>query len=494
MSFVEDSLSANASHHMFKAVVSHAYAYGFIYPSSAIYEGLQATYDYGPYGIALKRNVQEFWWKSMTQLQENIVGIDAAIMMHPTTWKASGHLDGFTDPMVDNKDSQKRYRVDWLIEAHAAQLVSQGQPTQAKKLLEAMGNYLALGDLAGIDALMQEFAIVCPLAKTANWTAVRQFNLMFATQVGAQEDATTLYLRPETAQGIFVNFLNVQKSARMQIPFGIAQIGKAFRNEIVARQFIFRMREFEQMEMQFFVPPGTEQTWFDYWQARRKVWYNVLGISDEKLRFHPHQQLAHYATAAVDIEYAFPFGSKEVEGIHSRTDFDLRNHAHYARKKIEYFDPELNKSYIPYVIETSVGLDRLILMLLSNAFTQEKETTDGCKVRTYLRFPPPLAPIKAAIFPLVKKDGLETKALKLWNHLKCDFAVGYEASQSIGRRYTRQDLIGTPYCITVDYQTLEDDTVTIRERDSREQHRMASAAVADFLHNKTSIKSLLLQV
>lgn len=482
------------SNHRFKELIAHAQAYGFIYPSSEIYDGLQSIYDYGPYGIALKRNLQNFWWQSMTQLHQNIVGIDAAIMMHPTTWKASGHLDGFTDPMVDNKDSKKRYRVDLLIEEHAMQLVTQGKSAEAKALMEEMEACLQAGDLPGLDQLLQRFSIICPLSKTAHWAPVRQFNLMFSTQMGAQNDATTIYLRPETAQGIFLNFLNVQKTARMKIPFGIAQVGKAFRNEIVARQFTFRMREFEQMEMQFFIQPGTEERWFNYWQESRKAWYSSLGIHQQKINLHPHKQLAHYATAAVDIEYAFPFGFKEVEGIHSRTDFDLKNHAHYAKKKLQYFDPDLKKSYTPYVIETSVGLDRLVLMLLSNALEKENNLADDKGERTYLKLPPPLAPIKAAIFPLVKKDGLAETALALFNKLKYDFTLIYEEAQSIGKRYTRQDLIGTPYCITIDYQTLEDETVTIRERDSMAQHRIKMAEVAGHLHTTTNIKSLLLQL
>lgn len=482
------------SNDRFKELIAHAQAYGFIYPSSDIYDGLQSIYDYGPYGVALKENLKNFWWRSMTQLHKNIVGIDAAIMMHPTTWKASGHVDGFTDPMVDNKDSKKRYRVDTLIEEHAMQLIAQGQTHQAKELIAKMESCLEACHLSGLDALLQSWSITCPLSKTAHWTPVRQFNLMFSTQVGTQNDGTTIYLRPETAQGIFLNFLNVQKTARMKLPFGIAQIGKAFRNEIVARQFTFRMREFEQMEMQFFIQPGTEQEWFNYWQTSRKDWYNVLGIKHDTINLHPHKQLAHYASAAVDIEYAFPFGCKEVEGIHSRTDFDLKSHAYYAKKKLEYFDPQLQKSYIPYVIETSVGLDRLVLMLLSNGLTKENNTSDTTAVpnRTYLKLPPPLAPIKAAIFPLVKKDGLAEKAMALFDELKYDFPLVYEETGSIGKRYARQDLIGTPYCITIDHQTLLDETVTIRERDSMAQHRINITALSGHLHSTTSIKLLLL--
>ncbi len=482
----------DGSGHTFKELIAHAQAYGFIYPSSEIYDGLQSIYDYGPYGVALKRNVQSFWWQSMTQLHRNIVGIDSAVMMHPTTWQASGHIDGFKDPMVDNKDSQKRYRVDLLIEEHAAQLVAHGKASQAKVLVDQMEQCLQHNNLTGLDQLLQAFAIACPLSKTTNWTPVRQFNLMFSTQIGAQNDATTVYLRPETAQGIFLNFLNVQKTTRMKIPFGIAQVGKAFRNEIVARQFTFRMREFEQMEMQFFIQPGTEKIWFEYWQETRKAWYNHLGIENEKINIHAHTQLAHYATAAVDIEYAFPFGCKEVEGIHSRTDFDLRNHQQYAKKNLQYFDPNLKKSYTPYVIETSAGLDRLVLMLLNNALQKEHNTS--APPRTYLKLPPPLAPIKAAIFPLVKKDGLPEKALALFDQLKYDCPLVYEEAQSIGKRYARQDLIGTPYCITIDYQTLEDETVTIRERDTTLQRRIYMTEIASHLERSTSIKSLLLQL
>ena len=482
----------------FKEIVSHAQAYGFVYPSSDIYDGLQAVYDYGPYGIALKQNLKNFWWQSMTQLHQNIVGIDSSILMHPTVWKASGHVDGFTDPMIDNKDSKKRYRVDLLIENHAAQLETEGHSLEAKALIDLMQGYLCDENLSGLDQLIKQYNIVCPVSKTANWTPVRQFNLMFSTQLSAQNEARTGYLRPETAQGIFVNFLNVQKTVRMKIPFGIAQIGKAFRNEIVARQFLFRMREFEQMEMQFFVQPGTEQKWFDYWKSTRKAWYKVLGVDEHKLTIHPHKKLAHYASEAIDIEYAFPFGFKEVEGIHSRTDFDLANHEKYSKKKMQYFDIDLQKSYTPYVIETSVGLDRLVFMVLCNSFVSRNidQSMDKAQQtsRTYLKLPPQLAPVKAAIFPLCRKDGLPDKALQVWHKLKYDFPLIYEDTQSIGKRYVRQDLIGTPYCITIDYQTLQDQTVTIRERDSMEQYRMDIDQVSTFLRKNTSIKSLLLQL
>ncbi len=475
------------------AIVAHAKEYGFIFPSSEIYDGLQAVYDYGQYGAALKRNLQNLWWQSMTQLHSNIVGLDAAILMHPKIWKASGHIDSFEDLMVDNKDSKKRYRVDVLIENQAAELDAQGKNQQAQILLAKLQDLLKQDDLGGLHTLLLAEKMVCPVSKSANWTEVRRFNLMFATKLGAQEDeADTIYLRPETAQGIFVNFLNVQKTARMKVPFGIAQIGKAFRNEIVARQFIFRMREFEQMEMQFFIQPGTDKPWFDYWREARWQWHLALGLPANKLRIKPHDKLAHYAQAAVDIEYQFPFGYKEVEGIHARGDFDLKNHELAAKKKLQYFDPELNQNYLPHVIETSVGCDRLILMLLCEAFTQESIVAEGeTKERTYLKLHPALAPIKAAIFPLLKKDELPQKAQQIFDSLKYDLPLVYEENQSIGKRYARQDLIGTPYCITVDHQTLSDDTVTLRERDSMQQQRIPTSKLREFLLEKVSFKTIL---
>ena len=477
-----------------QTIVVHAQQYGFIYPSSEIYEGLQAVYDYGPYGVALKRNVQNLWWQTMTQLHADIVGIDAAILMHPRTWEASGHLASFEDLMVDNKDSQKRYRVDTIIEQHAAALSAQGMPTQADRLLTKMHSLLQTQDLVGLHTLLLEEHIQCPVSHTSNWTAVRRFNLMFSTKLGAEADeAHTIYLRPETAQGTFANFLNVQKTVRMKVPFGIAQIGKAFRNEIVARQFIFRMREFEQMEMQFFIRPGSEAYWFDYWQKARWQWHLALGIPKIQLRIQAHDHLAHYAQAAVDIEYAFPFGYKEVEGIHARSNFDLRSHEKYSKKKLQYFDPEPKQSYTPYVIETSLGCDRLVLMLLCQAFTQVmvKEVGERQKMRTYLKLHPALAPVKAAILPLVKKDKLPEIAKQIFEDLKYDLLLTYEEGLSIGKRYARQDLIGTPYCITIDYQTLEDNTVTLRERDSTHQHRMPISTLKQYLLEQVSLKSIL---
>lgn len=482
--------------HPLQAVIAHAKEYGFLCPSSEIYDGLQAVYDYGPYGATLKRNLQNLWWRSMTQLHQNIVGIDASIFMHARTWHASGHIDSFSDPLIDNKDSKKRYRADALLEAHATTLTRQGHTQEAAALLKAMHQLLQAQDLVGLHQLIVSAGIKCPIAKTSHWTAVRQFNLMFSTQVGAlEEEAETIYLRPETAQGIFVNFLNVQKTARMKVPFGIAQIGKAFRNEIIARQFIFRMREFEQMEMQFFVRPGTEGVWFDYWKQQRLQWYLALGIPSTQLSIHPHKHLAHYAQAAVDIEYAFPFGQKEVEGIHSRTDFDLKNHATHSKKKLQYFDPEINQNYIPYVIETSLGCDRLVLLLLCQGLVQERVIEgEQQKTRTYLRLPPALAPIKAAILPLTKRDGLPEKAQKIVTELHLDFPVVYEESASIGKRYARQDLIGTPYCITVDHQTLEDDTVTLRERNSMQQQRLPAQTLRNFLFEKVALQSILKKI
>ncbi|NBA86244.1 glycine--tRNA ligase [Emticicia sp. CRIBPO] len=475
-------------------IIAHAKEYGFVFPSSEIYDGLQAVYDYGQNGVELKNNLKTAWWKSMTQLYDNIVGIDASIFMHPTTWKASGHVDGFNDPMIDNKDSKKRYRADQLLEGRAEEYAANGQQDKSAALLAETGRLLSAEDLDGVRELIISENIVCPISKTANWTEVRQFNLMFSTQVGSVADeSSTIYLRPETAQGIFVNFLNVQKSGRMKVPFGIAQIGKAFRNEIVARQFIFRMREFEQMEMQFFVRPGTENEWYEYWKETRLKFHKAIGLPAEKLKYHDHDKLAHYAKAAVDIEYQFPFGFREMEGIHSRSDFDLKNHQEYSKKKQQYFDPELDESgkpygnYIPYVVETSVGADRLFLATLSNAFVQET----GEKERTYLKLHPALAPIKAAVLPLVKKDGLAEIAQDITKSLKPYFRTVYDDGAAIGKRYTRQDLIGTPFCIAVDYETKDDNCVTIRHRDTMEQERVPIAALKDKIGEQVAMERIL---
>ena len=483
-----------------QAIISHCKEYGFIFPSSEIYDGLSAVYDYGQYGSELKKNIRDYWWKSMTQLTDNIVGIDAAIFMHPTTWKASGHVDNFSDPMIDNKDSQKRYRVDHLIESYADELEAESLKQEAggrkqeaerlrleaKEILETMDRLLAKNDFDGLKKLIEEKNIKCGISGTSNWSDVRQFNLMFSTQLGSlAEEASEIYLRPETAQGIFVNFLNVQKTGRLKIPFGIAQTGKAFRNEIVARQFIFRMREFEQMEMQFFIRPGTQKEWYEHWKETRMKWHLSLGISPDKFRFHDHVKLAHYADAACDIEYLFPMGFKEVEGIHSRTDFDLKNHQEYSKKKLTYFDTELNQHYIPYVIETSIGLDRTILMILSEAYEEEDLSTDEKKdSRVVLKFPPGLAPVKLAILPLVKKDGLPEIAKELMASCRSQFRCFYEEKDTIGKRYRRMDAIGTPFCVTIDYQTKEDRTVTIRYRDSMQQERVSIDSIREIVEKQ----------
>ncbi len=504
---------------LLKKVIAHAKEYGFIFPSSEIYDGLSATYDYGQNGVALKNNIKEYWWKAMVQLHENIVGIDAAIFMHPTTWKASGHVDAFNDPMIDNKDSKKRYRADVLVEDYTAKLEQKIDKEVAKaakrfgddfdeemfrktnprvqkyqqqigEILQRLGKSLTDNNLDDVKALIEELEIADPVSGSRNWTDVKQFNLMFGTKLGATADtATDLYLRPETAQGIFVNFLNVQRTGRMKIPFGIAQIGKAFRNEIVARQFIFRMREFEQMEMQYFVAPGTELEAYEHWKKKRMEWHLALGLGKENYRFHDHEKLAHYANAASDIEFNFPFGFKELEGIHSRTDFDLNSHQEYSGKKLQYFDPERKESYVPYVVETSIGLDRMFLALFSKGL-QEETLGDGSE-RVVLKLPAALAPVKAAILPLVKKDGLPEIGQRIFDSLKLDFQVEYDEKDSVGKRYRRHDAIGTPICITIDHDTLEDDTVTIRYRDTAEQKRVAINELSSILENEVSMKALL---
>ncbi len=503
----------------FKKVISHAKEYGFILPSSEIYDGLSAVYDYAQNGVELKNNIRNYWWKSMVQMHDNIVGIDAAILMHPTTWKASGHVDAFNDPLIDNKDSKKRYRADVLIEDYVAKIEDKVEKEIAKAakrfgdafnlnefvttnqrvieyrekqqvILSRMAKSLENEDLADVKALIEELEIACPVSGSRNWTEVKQFNLMFGTKLGASADtAMDLYLRPETAQGIFVNFLNVQKTGRMKIPFGIAQTGKAFRNEIVARQFIFRMREFEQMEMQFFVRPGEQKKWYEKWKETRLKWHLSLGLGDEFYRFHDHEKLAHYADAAADIEFKFPFGFKELEGIHSRTDFDLASHEKYSGRKLQYFDPELNESYIPYVVETSIGLDRMFLAMFSANLIDE--TLEDGSVRTVLKLPAVLAPVKAAVLPLVKKDGLPEIAKEIIEDLKWDFNVDYDEKDAIGRRYRRQDAVGTPFCITVDHDTLEDKSVTIRFRDSMEQKRVPISELRGIINQEVSMRNWL---
>ncbi len=511
-----------AQEDVFKKLVSHCKEYGFVFPSSEIYDGLGAVYDYGQMGVELKNNIKKYWWDSMVLLNDNVVGIDSAIFMHPTIWKASGHVDAFNDPLIDNKDSKKRYRADVLIEDYLAKIdekVNKEVDKAAKRFKEAFdeeqfratnprvleyeakkndvhtrfANALNNSDLEELRQIIIDCEIVCPISGTKNWTEVRQFNLMFATDMGSTADgAMKVYLRPETAQGIFVNFLNVQKTGRMKIPFGIAQIGKAFRNEIVARQFIFRMREFEQMEMQFFVRPGEELEWFKKWKDTRVKWHKALGFGDKKYRFHDHEKLAHYANAATDIEFEMPFGFKEVEGIHSRTDFDLSSHEKFSGKKIQYFDPELGKSYVPYVIETSIGVDRMFLTVMAGSYCEE--TLENGETRVVLRLPVALAPVKLAVMPLTKKDGLPEKAQEIIDNLKFDFKCQYDEKDSIGKRYRRQDAIGTPFCVTVDHQSLEDNTVTIRHRDTMEQERVAIADLNKIIADKVSMKSLFKQL
>ena len=503
---------------VFKQLTAHAKEYGFVFPSSEIYDGLSAVYDYGQMGVELKNNIKRYWWDAMVRLNENIVGIDSAIFMHPKIWQASGHVGAFNDPLIDNKDSKKRYRADVLIEDYIAKIeekinkeVEKGRKKFGESFDEAqfratnpnvlrnqkkadevnnrMAEALNANDLKALRDLIIDCEIACPISGSKNWTDVRQFNLMFSTQMGSvSDDAGTIYLRPETAQGIFVNFLNVQKTGRMKVPFGIAQIGKAFRNEIVARQFIFRMREFEQMEMQFFVRPGQELEWFAKWKQMRLQWHKALGLGDNKYRFHDHEKLAHYANAATDIEFEFPFGFKELEGIHSRTDFDLSNHQQFSGRKIQYFDPETNESYTPYVVETSIGVDRMFLAVLSSSYCEQK--LENGETRVVLRIPPVLAPVKLAVCPLVKKDGLPEIAREIMDSLKFDFNCQYDEKDSIGKRYRRQDAIGTPYCITIDHDTVNDKCVTIRDRDTMKQERIPIAQVREFISQRTDFRNV----
>ena len=509
----------DAQGEVLKKIVSHCKEYGFVFPSSDVYDGIGAVYDYGQNGVELKNAIKEYWWKAMTQVHDNIVGIDAAIFMHPTVWKASGHVDAFNDPLIDNLDSKKRYRADVLIEDEIEKIedkINKEIAKAAKKFgstfdvsLFVETNPQVLAHKSHLDSIRSRFSkaqkendlqtlrdiiidekIVCPISGTCNWTEVRQFNLMFQTEFGSvAEGSQKVYLRPETAQGIFVNFLNVQKTGRMRIPFGIAQIGKAFRNEIIARQFIFRMREFEQMEMQFFVRPGEELQWFEYWKNQRMKWHRTLGFGDDKYRFHDHDKLAHYANAATDIEFLMPFGFKEVEGIHSRTNFDLSQHAKYSGKKIEYFDTDTNQSYVPFVIETSIGVDRMLLSVLCASF--KEETLEGGDRRVVLSLPPVLAPTKVCVMPLRKKDSLPALALDRVKKLRLHFNTRYDEKDSIGKRYRRQDAVGTPFCVTVDHDTIKDRCVTLRYRDTMQQERIPIESVADTINRQVSIENFL---
>lgn len=511
---------------LFKKLVAHSKEYGFIFPSSEIYDGLSAVYDYGQLGVELKNNIKRYWWDSMVKLNDNIVGIDAAIFMHPKVWEASGHLGAFNDPLIDNKDSKKRYRADVLIEEWIAKQDDKvnkevekarkrfGESFDEAVFVSTNGRVLeilerrnsinhrmveALTDnkLDEVKQIIEDCEIACPISGTRNWTEVRQFNLMFDTKIGSvSEGANTIYLRPETAQGIFVNFLNVQKSGRMKIPFGIAQIGKAFRNEIVARQFIFRMREFEQMEMQFFVRPGDEMRWYEHWKAFRMRWHRALGFGDIMYRFHDHEKLAHYANAASDIEFNFPFGFKEVEGIHSRTDFDLSQHQKFSGRKMQFFDPETSESYTPYVVETSIGVDRMVLQVLSASYKEEQLPKEDGSLdsRVVLKIPAALAPIKVSVLPLIKKDGLPELAREIINSLKFDFTCQYDEKDSIGKRYRRADAIGTPLCVTIDHQSLEDKMVTIRHRDTMEQQRVSIDQLHSIIEGLVSMKTLFKKI
>ena len=505
------------SEEKFKKVISHAKEYGFVFQSSEIYDGLSAVYDYGQNGTELKNNIKNYWWKAMVQLNENIVGLDSSILMHPTVWKASGHIDAFNDPLIDNRDSKKRYRADVLIEDYISKIETKIQKeifkaekkfgnqfdkdqflntnsrviqyqSKIKSIHSDFSKALENEDLISLKKIIEDLEIACPISGSKNWTEIKQFNLMFGTKLGASsESAMDLYLRPETAQGIFVNFLNVQKTSRLKIPFGIAQIGKAFRNEIVARQFIFRMREFEQMEMQFFIKPGTQKDWYNKWKEDRMKWHLSLGLGQENYRFHDHEKLAHYADAACDIEFNFPFGFKELEGIHSRTDFDLSNHEKFSSKKLKYFDTQKNESFIPYVLETSIGVDRMFLAVFSNSLCNEK--LENGSSRIVLKLPAILAPCKVAILPLLKKDGLPEIAKNLLEKLKTEYSVSYDEKDAIGRRYRRQDALGTPYCITIDHQSKEDSTYTLRERDSMSQERLSEDEILKKIESKLSIKS-----
>jgi glycyl-tRNA synthetase len=456
---------------------------GFVFQSSEIYGGLNGCWDFGPLGVELLRNIKEQWWRAMT-LRDDIEGLDAAILMHPRTWEASGHVEQFADPMIDNRTSKARYRADTLIEEFIERLRKKGKHDQADALEARLRTATTPDDFY---AIITEAEIPDPVSGTRDWTPVRFFNLMFKTFVGPVEDASSVvYLRPETAQGIFVNFKNVLDASRRKLPFGIAQIGKAFRNEINTKYFLYRTREFEQMEMQYFIPPGTEQEYFDYWLNERLQWFLSLGMSDQVLRIKPHDKLAHYATAAADIEFKFPFGWGEIEGIHSRTDYDLRRHQEYSGKRFEYTDPFSGSKYIPYVIETSVGATRSLMAFLCNAYAEEEApTADGkTELRTVLRFHPLLAPVKIAVFPLVNKDGMPERAEAIYRDLLRRWKTQYDDSGAIGRRYRRQDEIGTPFCVTIDGQTLADGTVTIRDRDSMQQERIVADRLVEYFSLK----------
>lgn len=464
-------------------LISLAKHRGFVFQSSEIYGGLNGCWDFGPLGVELLRNLKEEWWRSMTY-RDDIEGIDASILMHPRTWEASGHLSQFSDPMIDNKQSKARYRADNLIEEFIDKLIKKKKNEKAADLAAKLSKATEPKDYYD---LIVQYEIGDPVSGSKEWTEVRNFNLMFKTFIGPVEDSSSaIYLRPESAQGIYVNFKNVMETGRQKVPFGIAQIGKAFRNEINTKNFLFRTREFEQMEMQYFVKPGSENEWFDYWLEERKNWYIKLGIKPENLRLKDHDKLAHYAARATDIEMLFPFGWGEVEGIHSRTDYDLSAHQNFSGKKLEYVDTVNKDRFVPYVVETSGGVTRSLMGILCNAYDEEQIAGDDGKneTRAVMHLHPRLAPVQIAVFPLVNKDGMPEKAHRLYKDLQMQFKTQYDISGAIGRRYRRQDEIGTPFCLTIDGQTLEDDTVTIRERDTMQQERILSGNVADYVRDK----------
>ena len=474
---------------MFKleTIISLAKRRGFVFQSSEIYGGINGCWDYGPLGVELLQNIKNAWWKAMTY-RDDIEGIDASILMHPKVWEASGHIAAFADPMIDNKTSKARHRADNLIEDFIEKMKKKNKNDLVadceKRLAEVKSN-------EDYFKIIMDFNITDPVSGTMDWTEVRNFNLMFKTFIGPLDDTnSTIYLRPESAQGIFVNFKNVMESSRQKVPFGIAQIGKAFRNEINTKNFLFRTREFEQMEMQYFIKPHSEKEWFDYWQHERWNWYVKYGMKPEKMKFKVHDKLAHYANYAVDIEFEFPFGFGEIEGIHSRTDFDLSAHQNLSGKKLEYIDTVTKERFVPYVIETSGGVSRGLMAFLCNAYDEEEPTNtnksegEDAEKRVVMRFHPKLAPVQVAVFPLVNKDGMPEKAHNLYKDLQNNFKSQYDVSGAIGRRYRRQDEIGTPYCVTIDGETLANGMVTVRERDSMQQETINIDKVRTYLFDK----------
>jgi len=461
-------------------IVSLCKRRGFVFPASEIYGGQGSTYDWGPLGVELKRRVKDAWWEAMVYARQDIVGIDSAIIQSPDVWRASGHVGGFSDPLIDNKTSKQRYRADHLIENKIEKYRKKGKTDRVEALTAKLNSVIS--DNEGLRQLIIDEKIKCPVSGTDDWTDVRQFNLMFETNVGAVKDsASVAYLRPETAQGIFINFNNVVTSTRKKLPFGIAQIGKSFRNEITPGNFVFRTREFEQMEMEFFCRPEEAPKWYAYWQKERFQWYIDLGVNPEKLRMREHEQdeLAHYAAGCGDVEYLFPFGWSELEGVANRTDYDLKKHSEASGTSLTWFDNQENEHVSPYVIEPAAGCDRTAMTFLVDAYDEEGE---GKEQRVVLRFHPKIAPVTVAVFPLVKKDGMSEKAAEVEAMLRPHFRTAIEENQSIGRRYRRQDEIGTPFCLTVDGETAEDGCVTLRERDSMEQQRVAIEDIIPVMH------------